>query len=168
MKMVDEEFYEIRFFLIGDLAVGKRSITQRFKKLNTSKTEKDKFFVKKDPRDAYGIGKKKNKKLLEQYNSLSVMDKFTIRKEIERIDLMQFSKTIIINKYHITLNFFPICEAEKIDNLNSDQMAKEEDEDYQFEQNYHISLKNVKKEIHTYLNKGGKNSIKTRAKKKFR
>ena len=161
MKMVDEEFYEIRFFLIGDLAVGKRSITQRFKKLNTSKTEKDKFFVKKDPRDAYGIGKKKNKKLLEQYNSLSVMDKFTIRKEIERIDLMQFSKTIIINKFHITLNFFPICEAEKIDNLNSDQMAKEEDEDYQFEQNYHISLKNVKKEIQTYLFKGGKNSIST-------
>jgi hypothetical protein len=61
MKMVDEEFYEIRFFLIGDLAVGKRSIAQRFKKLNTSKTEKDKFFVKKDPRDAYGIGKKKIK-----------------------------------------------------------------------------------------------------------
>ncbi len=159
MKNTDE-FYEIRIFLIGDLAVGKRSITQRFKKLNTTKTFKDKYFITKDPRDAYGIGKKQNKKLASQYNSLNVMDKFTIRKEIERIDLMTFSKQIIVNKYNIILNFFPICEAEKINNVNSD-LIKEDDEDYNFEQKYHISLKNVKKEIQTYLFKNAKNSNST-------
>ena len=160
MQMTDDEFFEIRVFLIGDLAVGKRSITQRFKKLNTTKTSEDRYFIQKDPRDAYGIGKKKNKKLQDQYNALSDMDKFTIRKEFERIDLMTFSKQISINKYHITLNFFPISEAEKIDNFNQDQ-AKEEDEDYKFEQSYHISLKNVKKEIQTYLFKPAKNSMST-------
>ena len=157
--MSKDEFYEIRIFLIGDIAVGKRSITQRFKKLNTTKTLKDNYFITKDPRDAYGIGKKKNKKLELQYNSLNVMDKFTIRKEIERIDLMTFSKQIIVNKYNITLNFFPICEAEKIDNVNSD--SKEDDEDYNLEQKYHISLKNVKKEIRNYLFKNAKNSNST-------
>ena len=160
MKKINDEFYEIRIFLIGDLAVGKRSITQRFKKLNTTETTKDKFFISKDPRDAYGIGKKINKKLASQYNSLNVMDKFTIRKEIERIDLMTFSKQIIVNKYNIILNFFPICEAEKIDDINSD-LIREDDEDYNFVQKYHISLKNVKKEIQTYLFKNAKNSNST-------
>ncbi len=59
---------------------------------------------------------------------------------------------------NITLNFFPIKEAEKIDKLNSDEI-REEDEDYTFE--YHISLKNVKKEIECYLFKPPKNSIAT-------
>lgn len=59
---------------------------------------------------------------------------------------------------NITLNFFPIKEAEKIDKLNSDEI-REEDEDYTFED--HISLKNVKKEIECYLFKPPKNSIAT-------
>ena len=155
---MNDEFFEIRVFLIGDLGVGKKSIVQRFKKLNTTKTSIDKYFIQKDPRDVYGIGEKKNKKLQEQYNSLSDIDKLVIRKEFERIDLMTFSKLISINEYHITLNFFPIKEAEKIDKLNSDEI-REEDEDYTFE--YHISLKNVKKEIECYLFKPPKNSIAT-------
>ena len=152
--MINDEFFEIRVFLIGDLGVGKKSIVQRFKKLNTTKTSIDKYFIQKDPRDAYG--EKKNKKLQEQYNSLSDIDKLVIRKEFERIDLMTFSKLISINEYHITLNFFPIKEAEKIDKLNSDEI-REEDEDYTFE--HHISL--VKKEIECYLFKPPKNSIAT-------
>ena len=152
--MINDEFFEIRVFLIGDLGVGKKSIVQRFKKLNTTKTSIDKYFIQKDPRDAYG--EKKNKKLQEQYNSLSDIDKLVIRKEFERIDLMTFSKLISINEYY--LNFFPIKEAEKIDKLNSDEI-REEDEDYTFE--YHISLKNVKKEIECYLFKPPKNSIAT-------
>ena len=43
---------------------------------------------------------KKNKKLQEQYNSLSDIDKLVIRKEFERIDLMTFSKLISINEYY--------------------------------------------------------------------
>ena len=59
---------------------------------------------------------------------------------------------------NITLNFFQIKEAEKIDKLNSDEI-REEDEDYTFE--HHINLKNVKKEIECYLFKPPKNSIAT-------
>ena len=65
--MINDEFFEIRVFLIRDLGIGKKSIVQRFKKLNTTKTSIDKYFIQKDPRDAYG--EKKNKKLQEQYNS---------------------------------------------------------------------------------------------------
>ena len=96
--MINDEFFEIRVFLIGDLGVGKKSIVQRFKKLNTTKTSIDKYFIQKDPRDVYG--EKKNKKLQEQYNSLSDIDKLVIRKEFERIDLMTFSKLITINEYY--------------------------------------------------------------------
>ena len=149
--MSDIDHIEVRVYIIGDYAVGKRAIAKRFKKLNTTQTLQDNFFVQGDPRDAYGLGKKKDEKLLETYNSYSVMDKYSIRKEIERIDLMTFAKVIEIEGYSITFNFFPIFEAEKLDGLNQDQIAKEEDEDYEFEQFYHISLKNVKKEIEKYL-----------------
>ena len=88
--MINDEFFEIRVFLIGDLGVGKKSIVQRFKKLNTTKTSIDKYFIQKDPRDAYG--EKKNKKLQEQYNSLSDMDKLVIRKEFERINKRKRNK----------------------------------------------------------------------------
>ena len=84
------------------------------------------------------------------------MDKYSIRKEIERIDLMTFAKVIEIEGYNLTFNFFPIFEAEKLDGLDQNQIAKEEDEDYEFEQFYHISLKNVKKEIEKYLLKPSK------------
>lgn len=56
--MINDEFFEIRVFLIGDLGVGKKSIVQRFKKLNTTKTSIDKYFIQKDPRDAYREKKK--------------------------------------------------------------------------------------------------------------
>ena len=154
--MSDIDHIEVRVYIIGDYAVGKRAIAKRFKKLNTTQTLQDNFFVQGDPRDAYGLGKKKDEKLLETYNSYSVMDKYSIRKEIERIDLMTFAKVIEIEGYSITFNFFPIFEAEKLDGLNQDQIAKEEDEDYEFEQFYHISLKNVKKEIEKYLLKPSK------------
>ena len=43
--MINDEFFEIRVFLIGDLGVGKKSIVQRFKNLNTTKTSIDKYFI---------------------------------------------------------------------------------------------------------------------------
>ncbi len=46
--MINDEFFEIRVFLIGDLGVGKKSIVQRFKKLNTTKTSIDKYFIQKE------------------------------------------------------------------------------------------------------------------------
>ena len=154
--MADTDHIEVRVYIIGDYGVGKRAIAKRFKKLNSTETLQDHFFVQGDPRDAYGLGKKKDEKLLEAYNSYSIMDKYSIRKEIERIDLMTFAKVIEIEGYNLTFNFFPIFEAEKLDGLNQDQIAKEEDEDYEFEQFYHISLKNVKKEIEKYLLKPSK------------
>ena len=41
-----EDYYEIRVYLIGDEAVGKHSIANRFLKLNLSKTIHDNYFIK--------------------------------------------------------------------------------------------------------------------------
>ena len=112
--MADTDHIEVRVYIIGDYGVGKRAIAKRFKKLNSTETLQDNFFVQGDPRDAYGLGKKKDEKLLEAYNSYSIMDKYSIRKEIERIDLMTFAKVIEIEGYNLTFNFFPIFEAEKL------------------------------------------------------
>ena len=106
--MADTDHIEVRVYIIGDYGVGKRAIAKRFKKLNSTETLQDHFFVQGDPRDAYGLGKKKDEKLLEAYNSYSIMDKYSIRKEIERIDLMTFAKIIEIEGYNLTFNFFPI------------------------------------------------------------
>ena len=39
---------ELRVILIGEMGVGKKSIVQRFKKLNTTKTSIDKYFIQKE------------------------------------------------------------------------------------------------------------------------
>lgn len=148
--------YELRIFLIGDIEVGKRTISSRFKMLNTTKTSKDKYFVPRDPHDAYGLGKVKNPKLFSIYNSKTLEQKLCIRKEIERLELMTFVKEININHVTITLNFFPILEAEPLPN---NYEPKEEDEDFEFESTEHMSLRNVKSEIKKYLLKDPKSTF---------
>lgn len=148
--------YEIRIFLIGDIEVGKRTIASRFKMLNTTKTSKDKYFIPGDPHDAYGLGKVKDENLLSIYNTKTLEQKLCIRKEIERLELMTFVKEININHVTITLNCFPILEAEPLPN---NYEPKEEDEDYEFESTEHMSLRNVKSEIKKYLLKEPKSTF---------
>ena len=152
--------YEIRVFLIGDYQVGKKSIVQRFKKLNSTGTEDDNFFVPEDLKLEYEKELKKTEKQNEKFdkdNKLERIEKGMIRKQIERKNLMKFKKIFIVEHSKFEFNFFPITPAEKLSNTNPNDMAKEEDEDYEFEQTYRISLKKVKKEIEKILLKGAKN-----------
>ena len=153
--MSENENYEIRIYLIGDPLVGKNSIAQRFLKLNTSKTVEDNFFLKKNPKELY---KKSNN---DKYKQMSNEKKLEIRKEVQRLEVQKTAKEISINGFNIILNFFPICEAEKLENLKEEHLAKEEEEDYEFEQYYRISLRKMRNQLYNNLTKQKKyeNSI---------
>jgi len=157
--MSEVDCYEIRIYLIGDEAVGKHSIGNRFLKLNLSKTINDNYFIK-DIQKKTNIKKKKNKfknneaqipmNYLE-YNSLQKDQRNIIRKE--KFNIITTSKVITLENTIIYLNFFPIVEADKLEYLSKEEKAKDGDDDYEFEQYYHISLRNMKKEIKKYLMK---------------
>ena len=108
--------FEIRVFVIGDYQVGKNSIVKRFKKLNSTQTEEDHYFIQGDPKNEYGLGKEKSKKALEKfakYQQLETADKSLVRKQIERKTLMQFKKMFIVGHTRLEFNFFPIKSAEE-------------------------------------------------------
>ena len=108
--------FEIRVFLIGDYQVGKNSIVHRFKKLNSTQTEDDNYFIQGDPKDDYGLGKEKSEKSQEKfakYQQLDVSDKSLVRKQIERKNLMKFKKIFIVGHTRLEFNFFPIKEADE-------------------------------------------------------
>ena len=93
--------YEFRVFIIGDYQVGKNSIVKRFKKLNSTQTEDDNFFVPGNPKTEYGLDKLNSKEAqekYEKYQQLDVIDKGYVRKQIERKNLMKFKKIFIVGK----------------------------------------------------------------------
>ena len=49
--------YEFRVFVIGDSQVGKSSIVKRFKKLNSTQTEEDNYFIPGNPKAQFGLDK---------------------------------------------------------------------------------------------------------------
>ena len=151
--------FEIRVFIIGDNQVGKNSIVQRFKKLNSTQTEVDDYFVQEDPKDEYGLGKVKTKESLEKlgkYQQLDVADKGLVRKQIERKSLMKFKKIFIVGNTRLEFNFFPIKSAdEKI--VTGMTENKEDEEEIKFG-NKLINFKNVQLEIRKLLTKDSKDS----------
>ena len=151
--------FEIRVFVIGDYQVGKNSIVQRFKKLNSTETEEDNYFIQGDPKNDYGLGKIKTKETeekLAKYQQLDVSDKGLVRKQIERKTLMKFKKIFIVGHKRLEFNFFPIKSAdEKIVTGVTDN--KDDDEEIKLG-NKLINLKNVKIEITKLLTKDAKDS----------
>ena len=151
--------FEIRIFLIGDYQVGKNSIVQRFKKLNSTETEEDNYFVQGDPKNEYGLGKIKTKESLEKlakYQQLDTADKGSVRKQIERKNLMKFKKIFIVGHTRLEFNFFPIKSADE-KTVTGVIESKEDDEEIKFG-NKLINLKNVKIEITKLLTKDPKDS----------
>ena len=151
--------FEIRVFVIGDYQVGKNSIVKRFKKLNSTQTEEDHYFIQGDPKNEYGLGKEKSKKALEKfakYQQLETADKSLVRKQIERKTLMQFKKMFIVGHTRLEFNFFPIKSAEeKI--VTGGTENKEDSEEIKIG-NKLINLKNVVEEIRKLLTKDAKDS----------
>ena len=146
-----QNYLEIRVYLIGDYYVGKKA---RFKVLNSTSTTEEKEPEKKKEKNTAQEGKKAKPPEEEDKKQLSEEEIEEIRKENQRQQLMQFTKTFVIGMNNISLNFFPIKEAEP---LGYDHEAREEDEDFEFEKDYKISLKFTKKEIETFILRPAKN-----------
>ena len=146
--------YEFRVFIIGDYQVGKSSIVKRFKKLNSTQTEEDNFFIPGNPKTEFGLDQIKTKEAQEKYDKyqqLDVMDKALIRKQIERKNLMKFKKIFIVGKCRLEFNFFPIKSAEEkiMTGLND---LRDEEEEVKFG-NKLINFKSIQEEIKNILTK---------------
>ena len=151
--------YEIRVFVIGDNQVGKNSIVKRFKKMNSTQTEEDNYFIPGNPKTEYGLEKistKEDQEKFDKYQQLDEIDKAYIRKQIERKNLMKFKKIFIVGKSRIEFNFFPIKSAEEkeMTGLND---TRDEDEEIKYG-NKLINFKTVKEEIRNLLTKEPKDS----------
>ena len=144
--------YEFRVFVIGDFQVGKSSIVKRFKKLNSTQTEDDNYFIPGNPKAEFGLDKintKEDQEKFDKYQQLDVIQKGFVRKQIERKNLMKFKKIFIVGKTRLEFNFFPIKSAvEKIMTGLND--ARDEDEEVKFG-NQLINFKSIQEEIRNYL-----------------
>ena len=126
--------YEFRVFVIGDFQVGKSSIVKRFKKLNSTQTEDDNYFIPGNPKAEFGLDKintKEDQEKFDKYQQLDVIQKGFVRKQIERKNLMKFKKIFIVGKTRLEFNFFPLKSAEEkiMTGLND---ARDEDEEVKF------------------------------------
>ena len=144
--------YEFRVFVIGDFQVGKSSIVKRFKKLNSTQTEDDNYFIPGNPKAEFGLDKintKEDQEKFDKYQQLEVIEKGFVRKQIERKNLMKFKKIFIVGKTRLEFNFFPIKSAEEkiMTGLND---ARDEDEEVKFG-NQLINFKSIQEEIRNYL-----------------
>ena len=131
---------DLRIILLGDENVGKKSMVQRFKILKSTETKEIslKEFLKKNKR----LKKDKNVKIK---NDLSLEEKKEKLKEDKRIDLMRFTKIFRMELNTIIAQFCPCPNAEILD-YNYIQ-NDEDDENYEFEKEYKISIKNIIKSI---------------------
>ena len=144
--------YEFRVFVIGDFQVGKSSIVKRFKKLNSTQTEDDNYFIPGNPKAEFGLDKintKEDQEKFDKYQQLEVIEKGFVRKQIERKNLMKFKKIFIVGKTRLEFNFFPIKSAEEkiMTGLND---ARDEDEEVKFDDKL-INFKSIQEEIRNYL-----------------
>ena len=151
--------FEFRVFVIGDYQVGKNSIVKRFKKLNSTQTEEDNYFVPGNPKIEFGLDKiktKEDQEKFKKYQQLDDYEKAYIRKQIERKSLMKFKKIFIVGKIRLEFNFFPIKAAEEkvMTGLNE---TREEDEEIKFG-NKLINFKTITEEIRNILTKEPKDS----------
>jgi hypothetical protein len=154
--------YEFRVFLIGDYQVGKNSIAKRFKKLNSTQTEDDNFFIPGNPKTDFGLDDIKSKEAQEKFENYQKMDdseKALIRKQIERKNLMKFKKIFIVGKSRLEFNFFPIKSAEEKSMTGPNDM-REEEEEIKFE-NKLINFKKMLEEIKNILSKDQKDPSST-------
>ena len=173
------ENYEIRIILIGEVDVGKKSIVKRFKLLNCTETreiirKKENSSIEQKVIKLLNENSKKNNK--ENSNTNTINDtksktktknyvedytkeeleqkKLEYRREEKRLDLMNFTKVYKIENNNLEINFFPCIEAQP---LPYNYEFREDDEFYEFEKEYKLTLKPLIKEIQRIIVKPPEN-----------
>ena len=151
---------ELRVIIIGDLGVGKKSIVQRMKLVNSTETKKNNFKgflpqkkkknkykqTKKDTKDETSTKSKKTTtyESVDSTEEETEEDKLRQHREEKRANCMKFSKIYRLGFNSIDISFFPCAEEQP---LSYDYELKEEDEFYEFEKEYRVSIKQLVKEI---------------------
>ena len=136
MESSKTNIIDLRVILLGASNVGKKSIAQRLKILKSTETKEISL---KD------FGKRKiiNKSQKREY--ITEEEKKEQKKEEKRINLMRCIKIFRMELNSIHLSFYPCADAE---NLYYDYEPKEEDdENYEFEKEYKISIRKLMNEI---------------------
>ena len=149
---------DLRIVLIGDVGVGKKSMIQRFKILNCTETKTVSGFIqkKKKKKTEKSPSKKEKKSPDKKTNTNSQTnndsqeeeetqeEKLAKRREEKRIDLMGFSKFYQLGLHTLDISFYACAEEQP---LPYDYEPKEEDEFYEYEKEYHMSIKMMIKEL---------------------
>ena len=173
---------ELRVVLIGEVGVGKKTMVKRFKILNC--TEIKDFYQKKNKNENVQKSNKKEdnetiKKNKENANTITTSNSNTItdkskkkyemtemlKEEIEqkkkqmwreekRTELMSFSKIYKLRMNNLELHFYPYIEAQP---LAYDYEFREDDEFYEFEKEYKITIKPLIKQLEHIILKQSEN-----------
>lgn len=172
---------ELRIILIGESGVGKKSIVKRFKILNCSETREIKKNKNKSKENKNENENKKskirNKNTNININNINKNEtktntntkseneeisreeaeqkKYEMRKEEKRIELMNFTKIYKINMNNLEINFFPCIEAQP---LPYDYELREDDEFYEYEKEYKLTIKPLIKELENIILRPSENS----------
>lgn len=173
---------ELRIILIGESGVGKKSIVKRFKILNCSETREIKKKKNKSKENKNENENKKSK--IRNNNNINIninsinknetktntntrseneeisreeteQKKYEMRKEEKRIELMNFTKIYKINMNNLEINFFPCIEAQP---LPYDYELREDDEFYEYEKEYKLTIKPLIKELENIILRPSENS----------
>ena len=164
---------DLRIILLGDLGVGKKSLINRFKFINSSETKTIDFngfyALQKRPKTSKIKKSNKSKETSPNQNSKkdttkqsqesldqdNEEDKLYKRREENRINCMRFSKIYNLGFSDLTLTYYPCAEEQQ---LPYDYELRDDDEFYQFEKTYKISIKQIVKEIEKIIIKPAPNA----------
>ena len=162
---------DLRIILIGDVGVGKKSIVQRFKLINSTETKHNNFrgfFQKKKKKKAIKKEKKSKKdetssrsrkdttyQSIETTEEENEEEKLRERREEKRINCMKFSKIYNLGFNSIEISYYPCAEEEP---LPYDYELKDDDEFYEFEKEYKVSIKQLIKELEAIILKPAEDS----------
>ena len=176
---MSEEMYskgtsiEIRIILLGDLGVGKKSIVNRFKIINCTDTVNLNFYgflpAKKKKTHKKHRKKKKPKKedtstkskrdsthqSIESSDEESEEEKMRQHREEKRINCMKFQKVYYLGFNSINISFYPCSEEEQ---LPYDYELRDDDEFYEFEKEYRVSIRNMIRELERIILKPAEDS----------
>lgn len=163
---------DLRIIFLGDLGIGKKSLINRLKFVNSSETKSidfNGFYALQKKSKTYSTKKsdkshetspnQKTKKdtTLQSDETLeqeTEEDKLYKRREENRINCMRFCKIYNLGFSNLTISYYPCAEEQP---LPYDYELRD-DEFYQFEKQYKISIRQLVKEIEKIILKPAPNS----------